>query len=308
MLQTAMMAIGGGVLSAVVSLMAMTGAPGGMLLAYFSPLPLMLVGLGLGSAAIPIAVVAGIGVVAGFGGIAAAGVYGGLHAVPSLLVVRQALTRRPGDASDPALWYPPGGILTALSVFCAVVIVIGALFAGGGIEAGVRHVMDEAMRTAAPDLPAADRAAVVAQIAPVFVGAAGAMWVLMIAINAVLAQGLLAGRRWNRRPSPRWSELALPEWFAWPLVTAAVVGLLAAGDARYVARNLVLVFAVPYFLVGLAVLHTLARRTAAKGLLLVTYYVLLAFAFPAVAGATAAAGMLEQWLGIRRRLPTPPSA
>ncbi|TVR97456.1 MAG: DUF2232 domain-containing protein [Rhodospirillales bacterium] len=306
MLQTALIAAGGGALSALVSLAAITGAPGGMLLAYFSPLPLMLVGLGLGAAAIPIAALAGIGVVAGAGGVAAAGVYGGLHALPSWLVVHQALIHRPGDASDPNLWTPPGVIVSLLSVFCAGTVVVGAMLAGGDIEAGVGRVMEEALRTAAPDLPEADRAAVTAQITPFFVGAVGGMWVIMIALNAVAAQGLLARRHWNRRPSPRWSEFTVPNWFAWPLVAAAAIGLVAVGDIRYLARNLVLVFAVPYFFAGLAVLHTLARRTGAKGLLLACYYVLLALAFPAIAGATAGLGVIDQWMGIRRRLPGAP--
>jgi hypothetical protein len=66
-------------------------------------------------------------------------------------------------------------------------------------------------------------------------------------------------------PTPNWSALTLPEWMSWPLVGTAVVALVSSGDVAYLAHNLVLIFAAPYFFLGLAVVHSLARLAPRKG-------------------------------------------
>ena len=87
----------------------------------------------------------------------------------------------------------------------------------------------------------------------------------------------------------------------WPLVGTAVVALVSSGDMEYLAHNLVLIFAAPYFFLGLAVVHCLARLAPGKGFVLTAFYVtlglFLAFAGVAVIGL----GVIEQWAGVRRR-------
>ena len=51
MAQYWLLAIGGGVVSTIIYVLAGHGAFGGMLLAYFAPLPVLAVGLGLGATA-----------------------------------------------------------------------------------------------------------------------------------------------------------------------------------------------------------------------------------------------------------------
>lgn len=304
--QAVLIAVGGGCVSALLTLFALSGSPGGTLIAYLAPLPLLLVGLGLGVGVAPLAAAAGVAVVGAFGGLAAAGVYGGLHAFPSWLVTRLALTRRTATGGG-EVWFPPGEILCWLAVLAATAVICGALLTTGGIEQSLRSVLDEAFTAAAPGLTEEQRASVVDQIAPLFIGATGVMWIIMMTVNGVGAQGLLVRRRWNRRPSPRWSDLRLPTWYSWVLVAGAVAALIAPGDLRYVARNVVLILATPYFFVGLAVTHTMARRTPAKGFFLATFYVILAFAFPGMSAAVAALGVVEDWIGVRKRLPGPPA-
>ncbi|MCU0894410.1 MAG: YybS family protein, partial [Rhodospirillales bacterium] len=108
------------------------------------------------------------------------------------------------------------------------------------------------------------------------------------------------------RPTPEWSKLTVPDWFAWPLVGAAAISLVTGGDAQYLARNAAMILAVPYFFLGLTVVHALARRSAVKGLLLGVFYVVLVL-FTLVAGAIVAGlGMIEQWVGLRERIASPP--
>jgi hypothetical protein len=304
MLQTAIIAAGGGAISAVIALLAMSGYPGGAVLAYLAPLPLLLVGLGLGMAALPVAAAIGIGLVAASAGIAAAGVYGGLHAFPSWLVVRVALARTP--AGTDARWPSAGAVLCWLAGLAAIMVSIGAIGAWGNVEGSVRKFLASVLAITASALDPSDRDQMVAQIAPFFLGGMGVMWVTMIAINGVLAQSLLVRGGRNVRPSPPWSGLSLPDWISFFLVAAALIGLVGDGDLRYLGRNLVLVFLVPYFFVGLAVVHGLARKMSASGMLLAGFYVILGFAFPGVGVAVAALGVIEEWVGVRRRFAVAP--
>ena len=306
MLRTAMIAAGGGVISASIALLALSGYAGGAVLAYLAPLPLLLVGLGLGAAALPLAAAAGIGLVAATSGIAAAGVYGGLHALPSWLIVRIALAKKSDGPNGSLEWFPPGAVLCWLAALAAVMVLVGTLGAWGDVEGSVREVLDGALAVAVPAVDENDRAELAARIAPFFLGGSGAVWVTMMTINGVLAQSLLTRRGWNVRPSPQWSALSLPDWISWALVGAALVGMVGGGDLRYLGRNLVLVFLVPYFFVGLAVVHGFARRMPAPSLLLAGFYLILGFAFPGMGAAVAALGVIEEWVGVRRTLPVAP--
>lgn len=297
----ALLAVGGGGLSALASLAAVYGASGGLMLAYFAPLPLLLVGLGLGTNAAAIAASAGLILVALTSGAVGAGVYGGLHALPSWLVVYQALRRRagPGAGGGDGDWYPIGAIAATLAAITGFAVACTAVVGGGGegIEPAVRSLLDRAMTNAVPGLDAARRGALVEALAPLFVGLTGASWQLMIALNAVIAATMLASRGRALRPKPRWGSIAVPGWLAWPLAAAAAAGLVASGDAAYLARNLVIVLALPYLFVGLAIVHHLTRPLPGRALLLTAIYLGLVLLGAAVATILAGLGMVAQWSG-----------
>lgn len=303
MLKTAMIAAGSGGISALLSLGALAGSAGGAIVAYFTPLPLLLVGLGHGIIAASIAALSGVAMVALFGSVAAAGIYGGVHAFPSWLVVRQALARRQGPGEAAGEWQEIGSLLCLLAVLAAVAALAVALAGGGGagVEQSVRKLLATVLGSSGAMLAEAQRAEIVERIVPLFIGASGATWVVMMVVNAVTAQAFLSRQGWNLRPSPKWSDLTLPDWMSWVLVASAVAALVSPGDAGYLARNLVLILAVPYFFLGLAVIHSLTRRLPSRGLLLTGFYVVLVIAFVAVSVAVAALGVIEQWGGVRRR-------
>ena len=103
--KTALLAVGGGGLSGAAIVAALAGSSLGVVLVYLAPLPLLLVGLGLGSSAFGFAAAAGLAVALALGGFTGAGLYGGMHVIPSWLIVQQAL--RP-SASSPDGWRPIG--------------------------------------------------------------------------------------------------------------------------------------------------------------------------------------------------------
>jgi len=299
--KTALIAIGGGGLSAMAS---MAGP-----LAYFTPLPLLLIGLSLGPMAGLVAATTGVAAVALLGGIGLAGTYGGMHALPSWLVVRLAVMQSPSQDGSTTTWYPIGSVPCCLAVLGAAIASLTMVLISGnsGFETYIRDVLQPLAATFAEISLEGERQRlqelVVEYLASVFVGMLGINWLLMITVNGVLAQALLSRRGWALRPTPHWSELTLPDWMSWLLVAAAAVALVASGDLEYLALNLAIIFAAPFILLGLAVVHTLVRPFPARGFVLAAFYIALVVFFMAFAGvAVAGLGVIEQWVGIRSRL------
>ena len=304
--KTALLAVGGGGLSGAAVLAALGGSPLGMIAVYLAPLPLLAAGLALGTSGFGIAASAGLTVALLFGGFAAAGLYGGLHVIPSWLLVQQAMRTHPGTGDQ---WRPIGDVLAVVTLLIAFVVAATCWSArgAGGIEAGVEGLLT-AVATMVSDFDEPTRQALVDQVAPLFPGFAAVIWLTILIANAVLAQGLLTARGLNRRPKPRWSKLRLPGWFDWPLVGVAVLALTTQGDVAYIARNLVVILLAAYFLVGLAVVHDIGGRSRSKGLMLTAFYALLMLFFLFAAALVAALGVAEQWIGVRRRFAARPPA
>jgi len=267
----------------------------------------MAVGLALGPKAAAVAAASGILFALAAAGVAAATVYASLQALPAALVVERALAHGSWAGNDGAR--AAGVALASLAVFVALlagaIALIGA--AGGGVETAVRGFLDRGLVLTMSGLPVDARERFIETAAPMFVGLTGVSWQLLIAVNGVVAQRLLSRCGRAIRPTPAWSKLTLPEWFAWPLVGAAAISLVTSGDAQYLARNAAMILATPYFFLGLTVVHALARRTAAKGVLLGVFYAVLVV-FTLIAGAIVAGlGMIEQWVGLRERIAAPPA-
>ena len=301
-----LIALGGGGVSAVISAAAATGSPGALMFVHLAPLPLFLVGLSGGTMAATIAGIGGL-LVAGFmGGFLAAAVYGVIHALPAWLVTRQSLRQRT-LADGTVVWNPLGNALAELAVLGAVVFIAATMAVwtdGGSIVGSVTSYLDMVLSIIMPGLAEADRGSIVAIMAPVFPGFSGAWWLVIVVANGVLAQAILTRMGKSLRPSPRYLDLAAPDWLSWLFVGTAVMALLGPGELEYMGHNLAMILAVPYFLVGLAVIHSLVGRLPSPGMLLAVFYVVVIFsgwAMMAVAGV----GLIEQWVGLRRRFAVP---
>ncbi len=298
-------AVGSGGLSAAASMVFFTGTPGAFLFAYLATLPLFLIGLSMGPVAATAAGLGGFLFAGLLGGFIAAGVYGLVHAVPAWLVSRQSLlqTVTPNGKTD---WYPIGNILGSLALFCAGFILALGMFLMGSVDSlsgMVSGYLSDAFSFMAPSLTAVELETVISMLVSIFPGAMGASWVLMLVINALLAQLVLVRMGRNLRPSPSFKDLTLPQWMAYPMIFMAAVGLLASGDVRYIAQNTAIVLAVPYFFLGVSVAHWAVRRVSFAVPLLVCFYLAML-----VSGwvllLVAALGMAEQWAGIRNRFST----
>ena len=292
----------GGVISALLYALVTRGSLGGVLLAYFCQLPLFVIGLSLGTTASVIA-----GAVAAAGVIAVSGVLGAfvfilVNAAPVVFLVRQGLLSRP-DGNGNTEWYPPGLLAVGATLYGLGLLVVAWLWLSvstGGIEESVRAYLGEVTSTILQGQPAEMKQALIDNVAPILPGTVALSWLVMLVINGVLGQGLVARFERNLRPSPDFAMLELPNWLT-VLGAALLIGaILLPGTLGYFAKSAAFILALPFFLVGLSVIHVAARRISAGTLLLVLFYLLmLLFGWPAV--FVAFFGLIEQRAGFRQK-------
>lgn len=291
--------------SAALYLSLTLGFLGAPLFAYFVQLPLLFVGFSLGLASASLAGLGSLGIVIMFGGSVAALVFVIVQLGPLLLTVRQTLLNR-RDAGGTLEWYPPGLILVQLVLYAAATMVLALLwvrFATGSIETTFADAINEVIGELGA--PGSELAAIGQQLADyaAFVpGVVAVSWVLMTVVNAAIAQLLAVKGGQSRRPAVHLATLWLPLW-CWPALAAAILAaLLVGGDAAFFAQGLAVLFALPYLMQGLAVVHAAVERLPARGLVLAGFYlVLLLFSWPLVVGVVLL-GLLEDWAHFRRRL------
>lgn len=298
-----MLALGGGVLSALFYLSVLFGGPGALILGYLAPLPLFLAGLWLGSAISILAGLAGAVVVWLTADSAlVAGTYLVSGALPAAVVVRQALLARALPGGD-IEWYPPGRllmVLTGLGLAGFAGAVFLTLDQPDGLEGVVKAVLasmaGQMFMTGGQTAPDADAF----WLASVLPGIAALSWLIMTIVNAVLAQGVLMRFRRNQRPPMRLAEVEIPGWLV-PAFLAASLGAAVAPDpVGFYALNVALILALPLAFAGLAVVHVVARSRSAKMPVLIAFYMFLfLFGWPII--LVIGLGMIEQWIGLRRR-------
>jgi hypothetical protein len=293
-------AAGCGIAAACLYLTVLLGSPGGLILIYLTQLPLFIAGLWLGTGAAAIAGLAGCVLMLAASDVVAAGLFAALNAGPVTLLVRQALlARRAADGQ--VVWYPPGLLAAWLTVLGLAGMTAALVLLGGpdGLQSSLTETVGHALdRLAGHRIP--DRDAVAATIASIVPGTITASWMLMAVVNGCLAQGVLARFGANWRPSPDLSALSLPYWLAIALGVAAAATLFG-GTVRLIGVNVMIALFLPFCLAGLAVLHAAARRLAHPTPALIAFYAISGFfGWPLL--VVAVLGLLENWLGLRRRL------
>lgn len=311
-----LIALGGGALSGLASLAVVTGVPGGLLVVYLTPLPLFLVGLAHGLKSTTTAVLAGVVMAGLIGGAMAGLLFALMHALPVWMAVRLALIRwqvTDGSGATKEEWTPAGTILGMLAVIAVALFGVAYLLAlgeQGGLQGMILSILDRIITYLMPSLQDSERIDLLRSFSAMFPGYLGMSWVVMTIVNGSVALVVLNKIKASLRPTLKMSELTLPDQMSWYLIGAAAVTLIGSlsgqGDLEYIGRNMAMILALPFFFLGLAVVHDLARLTTFPGMLLVVFYVFLLMS-GWIGPIVIAGGLLEQWVGIRRRFKTPGS-
>lgn len=302
-------ALGAGFTSAVLSLSLMSGSTVAVFFLYLAPLPVFLVGLGHGLKSGTLAALAGIFFAGLMAGSYTAVLYAVMQALPASMMVRHLLLVRKLGPDKTEDWYPFGTSISWLAIMGAAFLVSVAIAinsSGDGLETSVSRYLEEVFKAMMPNQSYTERTEVVSLIAPWFPGLVGTSWVVMIVANAAFAQAILVRSGKNVRPPLSLTRLTLPDWFSWALVGAAAIAVIGPEESQYVGRCLAMILAVPYFLLGLGVVHLGARRSRFPGMLLTTFYVFLVLSGWVVL-LTTGIGILEHWFGLRRFLPAGPN-
>jgi hypothetical protein len=305
-----------GLASAVLTLAIASGSTLSLFLFLFAPLPVMLGGLGWGPRTAVLAGAVGtlvLGLAAGWVG---ARGYALSIALPGWWLSFLALRpRRTIDADAPARWCTPGTlVLWAAGLGAALVIVTIPTFglSAAAYRAGISHAFETFLRrqTATPaDTPlvlpsGADAHTLISVLAIILPPVGAASWMAVTLVNLWLAARIARSSGHLPRPWPAIQALTLPR-AALAVLAVALAASLAPGLAGLVGQVVTATLFIAFALVGLAVIHAGTRGFKGRVFLLIGLYLMLAIqAWTAL--LLAVLGVVDQFIGLRRRLANPP--
>ncbi len=289
-----LIAISAGLVSGLLQAALSLPAAGGLLLAYVSPLPLFLAGLGLGVRGAAIAVLVAGALSVAVAGPAFAATQALVYGLPVIILSRQALLSR-SDGHGQVYWYPPGHLLlwmSGIALMGIVLVLAGTALFSDGLMAYLRSVMEPfAAAFAVPEQR--ETLLDLLDYLPAFFAVS---WTLGLIFNGTLAQGLLVRFGHNLRPTPELADIRLPA--AWIGVLLAALALSSlSGLMGVFGKTLAAIAIVPYFLLGLGVIHGISRAWKGRVPILILFYGLL-FLWP-VPVLVAGLGFLNAVLHLR---------
>lgn len=296
--------LGAGAASAVLYLALLIGSPGAIVLALLAPLPLFLVGLSRGAIpALDACAVAAL-VVAVTTSIAAATQFLLVNGAPAAWIVYQALRSRQ-RAGGPA-WAPPGYLMIQLAGFAALYFLAAALWYAGaeaGLQGEFARLIDAVAVRLAPATGIVADPALIATWATLMPAMIAVWWILVVTANGMLAQSVLRRFDRNLRPSLVMADFELPRGLA-VAVGALLLLAFAPDPVGFLARTLAIIALVPFFFLGLALVHAIAARRPGQTFLLLAFYMLLVLlVWPVI--MVAGFGMIEHLARLRRRFAGP---
>jgi len=277
-----------------------------------SPLPLAMAVLGLGPAALPVAVLSGAVTVTVLTGSFVGPVIYVLNDVAPVALLTRLARRAPGGPQTDGTRV--GRAVTWLGIAAAVLMAAALLavpIGADGLEATLRGAIEKALSEVAAQATA-DPARVAAAMetlkaTAVFLpGAAGWNWCLRALASAALAQAILTRMDRALEPTPAYRRMTVPGWFFAVFWAAILIGWLAPGDAGFIAKNAAGVLCLPVVLQGLAVVHSALGRLTNAGLWLAGFYVLAVATATVSFAVLVGIGVADHFLKLRERVAAPP--
>jgi hypothetical protein len=307
MLRDYLIAIAAGISSALVYALAGSNLFLALLLLPFCTVPLFFVGLSQGYRAVFVA-----------GGVAA--ILPGLFLfdflvslsftimffAPVVILVRSALVNRT-DSDGHTEWYPSGRLLALAASYFALFF-IGLVAIASSYDGGMLELIEDRLSLLvgefAQSSPNPDGQTYEDALNALAYNAAigiSSFAVICLAVSMMLAQALSRRLGKSLRSSFELVDIKLPRWLSYAFAASLGLALITSGPWSLMGAGLASTFATPYFFLGIAVVHSIARRLSAGIIVLIALYALLLFGQPFSMMALAGLGLAEQWINVRRR-------
>tara|TARA_B100001123_G_scaffold375167_1_gene440980 strand:+ start:17 stop:973 length:957 start_codon:yes stop_codon:yes gene_type:complete len=274
-------------------------------LPYFSILPLMLVGLAKGLFCAILATAIAIFIVLIVDGFLFSIVHLLAIAIPAVAITRQALFLT--NAEKETKWQPQDRSLVSIVALACTYFIIAATLLSieePGIIYSIEQFLWRGAEFMLDDPSGREGEQFIQSLAYAFPAILSTLWAIMVVVNAVLAQGILVRCGANIRPSPNLSEMTVSTYLVIPLALSVAAALMP-NTIGFIGTGLAAIFCIPYFFLGLAVIHVVSRSWPLRGLLLGLVYVVVGLSWLSLevwaALFVVTLGTLEQWVGIRAR-------
>ncbi|MBS0271732.1 MAG: DUF2232 domain-containing protein [Proteobacteria bacterium] len=285
----------GGLLSATLSLLHLFPVPGLIFISYLATLPLFLVGLGLGLRSLYGASLIATLLIILLEGPLLGGEFFIFSALGSTFLINRALLNRK-KASGQIDWYPASLLLRDITLAAGLVMVIALGVYLYFTQGGDAHALIKSfLKAFDPQNHLKDAESLLNTIFPFLPGFFSFSWTLMMLINAALAQGLLIRFNHNLRPSPSLVGLKTPKSFLLLLFLSLLLSMIGIGSLALLGKNAVLILLVPFFLVGLGVIHEWIHKMPFVTAGLTLFYALM-FLFIWPIFGVILIGILKPWI------------
>lgn len=229
-------------------------------------------------------------------------VFIGAFAMPAWYFGQEARRRRIAKDGE-ILWRPVGLIMVDLALYAcvaiAMIVLYNALF-GEGIEA----VLQEKIRTVLADLPAEYTAMaekLSTHLSFLFFSMIAWMWALGIYLHSWLANRILDKQRRAERPSLGVEIFWAPDSLLYFLAVAGLASFIGSPDMQFLGKACLIVLLLPYFFLGIALLHKHSASWPGRGFLLFFLYIIL-LSQPWAVLITAGSGVVYHLMQLNKRL------
>jgi len=259
---------------------------GGALVIYLPVFPLLLLGLAYGSKPMPPASLIAAIIVTLFTGSSNIWFFAFVIALPAFYFTHKILLHK-----NVLEWYPVLRALAELSLLASGLYMCVAILASQTEPGGLQALLS---RELADSLTSTDPA--ISHIMKFLTGeggfflfaATGWSFVLMLYLFAVCANKLLLTRGLALRPSLALTPHGLPLMLPGILLISGAFAFFGQGADRFNGETVFLLLILPYFLSGVALIHTLSRGKRGRPFMLGIFYgALLLLLWPALFAAGA---------------------
>lgn len=306
--------LGAGLASALLFYSAARGSPAlSAALLLFTPLPVLLAGLGWGMpAAVSSTVSTALVILVTSGFWPAVGTTLTLGAPVILIVYLAFLSRARGDSPDDREWYPAGRLLAGIALYGSALPLLILPLSGGSyddLRAPMTELLRRFSRDTASDLglrPMSEEQiqAAASLLVATLPGFIAAYWTAIFSLNVYVGGRIARASGRLARDWPDLPGLKVPRDML-VIFAIAVLACFATGLVSVMGVCLVGGLLFMFFLAGLALMHAVARRRAPA--LLIALYLALLLAGPYTAAVLILGGLTDTLFDIKRRLGGPPA-